>query len=128
MGSLSAAPLLLYLAAIFWVIGYDTIYALQDIEDDAIVGIGSTARRFGARSPAFVAACYAATVLTLAPAFWLAGAGLPAFAGLAGFAIHLGWQVRRIDVQDGAKALALFKSNRDAGLLLTFALVLDALA
>jgi 4-hydroxybenzoate polyprenyltransferase len=126
-GSLSAAPLLLYLGAVLWVIGYDTIYALQDIEDDAIVGIGSTARRFGARSPAFVAACYTGTLTALAAAFWQAGTSLIGFAGLGLFAAHLAWQVRGIDVNDPAGALRLFKSNRDAGLILTAALVLDAL-
>jgi 4-hydroxybenzoate polyprenyltransferase len=126
IGSLSAAPLLLYLAGILWVIGYDTIYALQDIEDDAIVGIGSTARRFGERSPAFVAACYAGCVAVMVPALLLAGSGVAAFAGLAAFALHLAWQVRSIDVADGAKALRLFKANRDAGLILFAALALDA--
>jgi 4-hydroxybenzoate polyprenyltransferase len=126
LGELSAAPLVLYLGAILWVIGYDTIYALQDIEDDAIVGIGSTARRFGARSPVFVGVCYAGTVAALAAAFVLADAGAPAYAGLAAFALHLAWQVREIAVDDPAKALRLFKSNRDAGLILTLALLLDA--
>ena len=125
-GSLAAAPVLLYAAAIAWTVGYDTIYALQDIEDDEIAGIKSSARLFGARVRHAVAVCYAAAVVCLIVAFSLAGAGLAAYAGLAAFALHLGWQVARIDPADGAGALRLFRSNRDAGLLLFAAMVLDA--
>jgi 4-hydroxybenzoate polyprenyltransferase len=126
-GSLSLAPVLLYAGSISWVVGYDTIYALQDIEDDEIAGIKSSARFFGERVTLGVGICYGLTVALLILAFVLAGAGLPAFIGLALFALHLGWQVARIDRNDGAGALRLFRSNRDAGLILFAFMVLDGL-
>jgi 4-hydroxybenzoate polyprenyltransferase len=125
-GSLSAAPVLLYLAAVAWTVGYDTIYALQDIEDDEVAGIKSSARLFGSGVRLGVAVCYGGTLALLAGALWLAGAGAAAFAGLAAFAAHLAWQVGRIDPADGTTALRLFRSNRDAGLILFAGLALDA--
>jgi 4-hydroxybenzoate polyprenyltransferase len=125
-GSLSLAPLLLYAGSILWVIGYDTIYAMQDIEDDGIVGIRSTARHFGDQAPSFVAACYAGTVLLLCLACVRAGAGFLSYCGLILFAAHLVWQVRTVDISNGARALMLFKSNRDAGLLLALGLLADS--
>jgi 4-hydroxybenzoate polyprenyltransferase len=125
-GSLSLAPVLLYLAAVFWTIGYDTIYALQDIEDDAVVGIRSSARTFGDHTQLAVGICYAlATGLVLA-AIQLAGGGLMAFGAAALFGLHLAQQVARMPQADPAHALALFKSNRDAGLLLAAGLCSDA--
>ncbi len=126
-GSLAAAPVLLYVGAVLWVIGYDTIYAIQDIEDDGIVGIRSTARAYGARAPLLIAACYAGTVGLVAGSLMLAEAGAPSWLGLAAFAAHLAWQVRTVDVADGAKALMLFRSNRDAGLLLFAGILVDSL-
>ncbi|MET0530871.1 MAG: 4-hydroxybenzoate octaprenyltransferase [Microvirga sp.] len=126
-GTLTLAPILLYAGSISWVVGYDTIYALQDIEDDEIAGIKSSARFFGERVTLGVGICYGLTVALLIPAFILTGAGIPAFIGLGLFAAHLGWQVARIDRNDGAGALRLFRSNRDAGLLLFAFMVLDAL-
>jgi 4-hydroxybenzoate polyprenyltransferase len=126
-GALSPAAFLLYGGAIAWVVGYDTIYALQDIEDDEIAGIKSSARFFGERVRTGVAACYAVTVLLITLSFKVAGAGPLAFAGLALFAVHLGWQVVRMDRTDGAGALRVFRANRDAGLILFAGLVLDAL-
>lgn len=126
-GSLTLAPVLLYLGAVAWVVGYDTIYALQDIEDDAIAGIKSSARFFGERVRAGVAVCYGIAAWLIAIAFLLADAGPFAFAGLAAFAAHLAWQVTQIDRQDDAGALKLFRSNRDAGLILTAGLVIEAL-
>ncbi|MBF9195608.1 4-hydroxybenzoate octaprenyltransferase [Microvirga terrestris] len=126
-GSLSGAPILLYLGSIAWVVGYDTIYALQDIEDDEVVGIKSSARFFGEQVRQGVSLCYALTVIFLAAAFTQAGAGLVSFGGLGLFALHLGWQVLHIDRNDGAGALRLFRSNRDAGLTLFAAMTLDCL-
>ena len=132
-GTLSWAPILLYLGSIAWVVGYDTIYALQDIEDDEIAGIKSSARFFGERVKLGVGICYALTILFVTAAFVLANAdpmsrlGLASYAGLALFALHLGWQVARIDRGDGAGALRLFRSNRDAGLILFAAMTLDGL-
>jgi 4-hydroxybenzoate polyprenyltransferase len=125
-GELDAPALLLYGGAICWVIGYDTIYAHQDREDDAFIGIKSTALLFGPRTKPMLAAFFAAAVALIGWAGWSAGAG-PVFAlGLSAFAAHLGWQIRRLDIDDPALCLALFKSNRDAGLILFAALVLDA--
>jgi 4-hydroxybenzoate polyprenyltransferase len=124
-GSLAAAPLLLYIASIFWVIGYDTIYALQDIEDDGIVGIRSTARHFGPKAPQLVAGCYGGAVILMVAALALSGTGLLAWIGLAAFAAHLTWQWRLLDTADGVLALRLFKSNWYAGLLLTAGLFAD---
>lgn len=118
VGSLALAPLLLYLGAVFWTIGYDTIYAVQDIEDDALAGIGSTARAFGSRVRLGVGFLYVLAVACIAAAFLAAGAGRLAQGGLVLFALHLGWQAMRIDPRNGALALRLFRSNRDAGLML----------
>jgi 4-hydroxybenzoate polyprenyltransferase len=126
-GSLSWAPVLLYLGSIAWVVGYDTIYALQDIEDDEIAGIKSSARFFGERVRLGVGICYALTIAFLIAAFVLAKVGAAGFIGLGLFALHLGWQVARIDRGDGAGALRLFRSNRDAGLILFAAMTLDCL-
>lgn len=125
-GSLSAPAVALYLGSISWVVGYDTIYALQDIEDDEVVGIKSSARFFGEKVRLGVAACYGLTIVFMVVAFVLADAGPIAFAGLAVFAFHLGWQVARIDRSDGAGALRLFRSNRDAGLILFAAMTLES--
>jgi 4-hydroxybenzoate polyprenyltransferase len=126
-GSLNGTALLLYLGSISWVVGYDTIYALQDIEDDEIAGIKSSARFFGERVKLGVGICYALTILFMSAAFVLAGVGAASFVGLGLFALHLGWQVARIDRTDGAGALGLFRSNRDAGLILFAAMTLDCL-
>ena len=128
LGRLDAPALLLYLAAIFWTVGYDTIYALQDIEDDPSVGIGSTALAYGDKVPVFVGCMYALAVALVAAAVWLAlpRAGL-AWAGVVLFAGHLGAQVKTMRLDDPKFALRQFKSNRDAGLLLTGALVAEAL-
>ena len=126
-GALAWPAAMLYLAAILWTMGYDTIYAMQDIVDDEAVGIGSTAIAFGAKVRAGVASLYALAVLAAAAALAGAGAGILGWAGLAGFALHLAGQVRRIDHADAGNALALFRSNRDAGLILFAGLGLQAL-
>ncbi|MGQ0445117.1 MAG: 4-hydroxybenzoate octaprenyltransferase [Beijerinckiaceae bacterium] len=118
LGSLAPAPLLLYLGAVLWTIGYDTIYAVQDIEDDALAGIGSTARAFGARLRLGVGSLYALAVICIEAALLAAGAGWLSQCGLLLFASHLAWQAMRVNSSDGALALRLFRSNRDAGLLL----------
>ncbi len=127
-GALAAPALLLYAAAIAWTIGYDTIYALQDIEDDEVVGIKSSARLFGAHVRVGVALCYGLAALLLTGALILIEAGPLAYLGAAAFGLHLAWQVGRIDRRDGKRALRLFRSNRDAGLVLFALLSLDAFA
>jgi 4-hydroxybenzoate polyprenyltransferase len=126
LGRIDASALLLYAGSIAWVIGYDTIYAHQDAEDDALIGIKSTALLFGARTRPALIAFYAAAVLLIGAALALAGARWPAGIGLAVFAAHLVWQIRRLDIGDPALCLRVFKSNRDAGLLLFAGVLVDA--
>jgi 4-hydroxybenzoate polyprenyltransferase len=127
LGRLDAAPLVLYAGAIAWVIGYDTIYAHQDREDDALIGIRSTALLFGDRTRPLLVIFYGLAVALIALAGALCGAGMLFWAGLAAFAVHLGWQIARLDIADAALCLALFKSNRDAGLMLFAGMVAAAL-
>jgi 4-hydroxybenzoate polyprenyltransferase len=117
---------LLYAGAISWVIGYDTIYAHQDREDDALIGIKSTALLFGEYTKPILAVFYALAVALIAWAGWSAGAGLLFALALLAFAAHLAWQVARLDIADPVRCLAVFKSNRDAGLILFAGLALDA--
>jgi 4-hydroxybenzoate polyprenyltransferase len=116
--SLAWPAVLLYLSAFAWTIGYDTIYALQDARDDAIVGIRSTARLFGPHARLGVGLFYAASAALAFAAIALAGGGAVALVGWLAFCGHLGWQISRIEGADPAKALMLFRSNRDAGLIL----------
>jgi len=120
--------ILLWIGGVFWTLGYDTIYALQDIEDDAMIGVKSSARRLASAVRPGVAVFYglavALAVLTglsanLGPLFWL---------GLLIYAAHLGRQVVRLDRNDGALALKLFKSNREAGLILLAAIALGSIS
>jgi 4-hydroxybenzoate polyprenyltransferase len=127
-GRLDWPAYLLYAGAISWVIGYDTVYAHQDREDDALIGIKSTALLFRERTKPVLVVCYVLAVMLIAAAGWSAGAGLIFALGLLAFAAHLAWQIRRLDIDDPALCLAVFKSNRDAGLILFAALVLDAFA
>jgi 4-hydroxybenzoate polyprenyltransferase len=126
LGRIDAPALWLYAGSIAWVIGYDTIYAHQDAEDDALIGIKSTALLFGARTRPALTAFYALAVVLIGMALTLAGAGLPAWSGLAAFTAHLVWQISRLQISDPALCLRIFKSNRDAGLLLFVGLLADA--
>lgn len=126
LGRIDLAALALYAGSISWVIGYDTIYAHQDAEDDALIGVKSTARLFGPRTHRALAVFYASAVLLIGVALGLAGARWPAWLGLIAFAAHLLWQIRRLDIGDPALCLRVFKSNRDAGLLLFAGLLVDA--
>lgn len=130
---LSAAPLLLYLGAIAWTVGYDTIYAHQDKEDDALIGVRSTARLFGARTRPALVVLYGLTLAAFAAAFALtgstegAGPSWPAYAGLAIGAGQMFWQIRRLDIDNPDECLKLFKSNTRFGVIVFFGLVLSAL-
>jgi 4-hydroxybenzoate polyprenyltransferase len=126
LGRIDATALSLYAGSIAWVIGYDTIYAHQDAEDDALIGIKSTARLFGERTHRALVVFYALAVVLIGVAMWLAGVGLTAWIGLAAFAAHLVWQIARLKIGDPALCLRIFKSNRDAGLLLFAGLLVDA--
>jgi 4-hydroxybenzoate polyprenyltransferase len=126
LGRIDATALALYAGSIAWVIGYDTIYAHQDAEDDALIGLKSTALLFGARTHRALLVFYGLAVVLIGLALALAGAGFPAWIGLAAFAAHLIWQIRRLEIGDPALCLRIFKSNRDAGLLLFLGLLADA--
>jgi len=126
--SLALAPVLLYASAFCWTIGYDTIYAMQDARDDAIVGIRSTARLFGASAQLGVALFYAVAAGLALAAILLVGGGVVALIGWAAYAAHLGWQVAQAKDESPTTALKLFRSNRDAGLLLFAGIALQGWA
>jgi 4-hydroxybenzoate polyprenyltransferase len=120
-GEIGSEALLLWGGAVFWVIGYDTIYALQDREDDALVGVKSSALALGRHARAGVAVCYGLALPLWAAAIWtLRPQGL-AIAALLPMALHLFWQVATLKTDDGADALAKFRSNRFAGFLMFLA-------
>jgi 4-hydroxybenzoate polyprenyltransferase len=125
-GRLDLPAIVLYAGSIAWVIGYDTIYAHQDREDDALIGVKSTALLFGERTRPMLASFYAAAVVLIGIAGLLAGGQLIFTLGLIAFAAHLAWQVMRLDIHDPAHCLMLFKSNRDAGLILFAAMLIEA--
>ncbi len=134
-GSLSAGPVLLYLAGIAWTLFYDTIYAHQDKEDDALIGVKSTARLFAERTPFWLGVFMAAAVALMAMAIILALAPQANVLALAlalggpwAFGWHLAWQMRRLDIDDAGICLRLFRSNRDAGLIPALFLALALLA
>ncbi|TCP21378.1 4-hydroxybenzoate octaprenyltransferase [Rhodovulum adriaticum] len=123
-GTLGWPAVLLYLSGIAWTIFYDTVYAHQDKEDDALIGVKSTALLFGAQTGRILHRFLLLSVALMTMAVFLAlvgnssGAGLfVALLGVAGFAGHLYWQLSRLDTEDGATCLSLFRSNRDAGLI-----------
>lgn len=124
-GSLALPPLLLYVGGILWTIGYDTIYALQDVEDDALIGVRSTARLFGRRARLLVALFYAAAVVLWVSAALLVGAGWPFLVGMLVVIGILGWQIRTLQPNDPANALVRFRANHWVGLAFTLALLLD---
>ncbi len=126
-GRLDWAPLALYLGGICWTIGYDTIYAHQDKEDDALIGVRSTARLFGDKTRPWLIGFYSAATVLFAIAFMLAGLGPLAWLGLAAAAVHLGWQIGRLDIDDNDQCLMLFRANRDTGWILFAGLVADTI-
>jgi 4-hydroxybenzoate polyprenyltransferase len=126
-GSLALAPVLLYGAAFCWTIGYDTIYAMQDARDDAIMGIRSTARLFGDNVRLGVGLFYVAAALLALLAILAAGGGVVALVGWLAYSAHLAWQISEVRAADAPTALRLFRSNRDAGLLLFAGLGLQGL-
>jgi 4-hydroxybenzoate polyprenyltransferase len=123
-GRIDAALAALYGAAILWDLGFDTIYAHQDREDDALVGVGSTARLFGERTAPFLACCYAGAVVLLGLAGWLAGLAVWFFLALLVPAALLLRQVVVLDINDPALCLRLFGANREVGLAVSGAILL----
>jgi len=114
---LAAPALWLYAGTVAWVIGYDTLYAIQDVEDDALVGVKSSARRLGARAPLGIGIFYALAILLWGAAIWSVRADWVALLALLPAALHLANQALRADPRDGEGALKLFRSNRTCGLL-----------
>jgi len=127
-GDLPLAPLLLWSGSIAWVVGYDTLYAIQDKEDDALVGVKSSARRLGKSAPLGVGVFYALAVLLWAAAIWSVRPDALALLSLAPAALHLATQAVRADPDDGDLALRLFRSNRSCGLLVFLAMLVVGLS
>jgi 4-hydroxybenzoate polyprenyltransferase len=122
-GSLSWTAFLLWFGSIAWVVGYDTLYAIQDIEDDALVGVKSSARRLGDRAPIGIAILYLVALLFWGTAIWSVRPDWLALATLIPAALHLSNQALRADPKDGALALHLFRSNRTCGFLVFLAML-----
>ena len=127
-GSLSWTPFLLWFGSIAWVVGYDTLYAIQDIEGDALAGVKSSARRLGDKAAAGVALFYLVAVLLWAAAIWTVRADWVALLALLPAAFHLANQVLRTDPNDGELALKLFRSNRTCGVLVCLAMLVVGLS
>ncbi len=125
LGALSLAPLLLYGGAIAWTIGYDTIYAHQDKEDDALLGLKSTALRFGEKTKSWLVLFYGVAFLGIAAAGLTAGASLVFYICLVAGAAHLIWQIATLDVSDEKNCLVRFRSNRDFGAIVFASLIAD---
>ncbi len=126
-GQLHLPAIILYLGSICWVIAYDTIYAYQDIEDDALVGVKSTARLFAENTKTALIILYSAALVMFAIAFYLTGVNWPAWIGLVLSAAHLTWQVKSFSYSDPANSLHLFKSNSGFGWLLFLGLLASVL-
>ena len=126
-GSLTSAPIALYAGAIFWTLAYDTIYAHQDKEDDALIGVKSSARKLGEKTKPFLGVTYALAIALFATAGIFSGMDWIFYVFLVPFALHLVWQVRRVNIDDPMLCLSVFKSNRDAGAILFLAWFLGAI-
>lgn len=124
-GSLAWAPVLLYVGSVAWTIGYDTIYAHQDKEDDALVGVRSTARLFGDNTKLWLAGLYGLTLVLLLLGYAAAGVGLLAYLGLIVAAVMFAWQIVVLDIDNPDQCLALFKSNTRVGAVIFVGLVLS---
>jgi 4-hydroxybenzoate polyprenyltransferase len=127
-GTFELPALLLWFGSIAWVVGYDTLYAIQDLEDDALVGVKSSARRLGRRAPLGVGIFYVLALILWSGAIWSIRPNWLALAALVPAALHIANQALRADAADGALALALFRSNRACGLLVFFAMLVVGLS
>ncbi|MCL4164775.1 UNVERIFIED_CONTAM: hypothetical protein GTU68_066260 [Idotea baltica] len=123
-GSLPAAALVLYLAGIFWTLGYDTIYAHQDAVDDALIGVKSTALKFGASSKKWISGFYSGFVLLTGLSLWLADVPWLTYFGLVAMALHLVWQVAKLDIDAPDVCLKIFRANKDTGAFLFAGIIL----
>ena len=126
-GALSPAALLLYAGGVAWTLAYDTIYAHQDKEDDALIGLKSTALKFGDGAIWWLGLFFFLALALIDAAIWLAGGSIVAHVGVAGAAMHAAWQLARFDPANSARCLELFRSNRIFGLIITSSLLLDSL-
>jgi 4-hydroxybenzoate polyprenyltransferase len=124
-GRLDWPLLLLYVGAILWTVGYDTIYAHQDKEDDALIGVRSTARLFGDNTKPWLVGLYAGATVLFAGAYAAAGVGWVAYLGLAAGIAHMVWQVVTLDTGDADNCLVRFRANRDYGALVFAGLLAD---
>ena len=127
-GTVGAPPIALYAAGIAWTLGYDTIYAHQDKEDDALIGVKSSARRLGEATRPWLYAFYCAAVVLIGVAGALAGLAWPFYLGLGLAAAQLAWQAARVDIDAPADCLAKFKSNKGLGLIVFAAIVAGRVA
>jgi 4-hydroxybenzoate polyprenyl transferase, proteobacterial len=123
-GSLAWAPIWLYMGSVAWTIGYDTIYAHQDKEDDALVGVRSTARLFGENTGRWLVGLYGLTLVLLLAAYLAAGVGVPAYIGLLVAAVMFAWQILVLDIDNPDQCLQLFKFNTRVGAVVFAGLVL----
>ncbi len=126
-GALAAAAALLYAGGIFWTLAYDTIYAHQDKEDDILIGVKSTALKFGEATRKWLILFFATALVLIAVAGWTVGAGVAFYAGVGTAALHAAWQIRRLDIHDSENCLEVFRSNRDFGLAIFAGSLLAAL-
>jgi 4-hydroxybenzoate polyprenyltransferase len=126
-GSLAPAPIALYAGGIMWTLAYDTIYAHQDKDDDVLIGVKSTALKFGEATPQWLVFFFASALILIDAALWLVAAPLPAHIGVAGAAMHATWQVLRFRDDDALRCLHLFRSNRMFGLIILAGLLIGCL-
>ena len=126
-GTLALPPILLYLGGVAWTLAYDTIYAHQDKDDDLLIGVKSTALKFGDASLVWLGVFFALALILIDAAVWLAGGSVIAHAGIAGAALHAAWQLARFRADDPARCLELFRSNRIFGLIIAASLFLDCI-
>ncbi|MGO1120258.1 4-hydroxybenzoate octaprenyltransferase [Rhodovibrionaceae bacterium A322] len=117
-GEISVTPLLLYIGGIFWTLGYDTIYAHQDKEDDIMIGVKSSALRLGDATPGWLYGFYGLALVFFAASGWSLNLSWPFWLALIAMAGHFVWQVKTLDMNDPENCINRFKSNRDAGLIL----------
>jgi 4-hydroxybenzoate polyprenyltransferase len=125
LGRLDWAPVVLYASAVCWTVGYDTIYAHQDREDDGVLGLRSTALKFGRATKPWVALLYLVAWVAITAAGILADAGFVFLMGMLAAGAHLAWQVATLDIDDAENCLQRFRSNRDFGAVVLAAIVLD---
>jgi 4-hydroxybenzoate polyprenyltransferase len=122
-GELSAAPFIMYVGGFFWTLGYDTIYAHQDKSDDILLGVKSTALKFGNQSKLWISVFYVISLSLIGASGYIVSLAWPFFVGIVICAFQLAWQVKSLDIDDPKKCLRRFKSNRDFGLILFIAIV-----